>query len=626
MQKLVCLSLLALVSLAGGRYVVADSAALERAHYGHYGDVRALYRTGDSLWVGTGGGLLIYDLADGGVVARVITGEGLASGSVRAIAGRGNRVFVGTDRGLSIFDRGSVTELSPERPGRYKGIPLERIRRIDFGLAGEVYLSTFGHGLAVLDEDVGRVITRADSLLDDKVYGVVQVDDTTFYYATSMGLCAYRNGAWAGFQAGARIPRGEIKKILTAPDGGYYLLVGGHGVYRFDGFRATSVSNPDVLPENAISDMVVDALGNLWVCGGFGGVAVYQNQHWTRINEGDATVDRARWRCAYADDDGGVFLGSENGRVFAFRDNVLKRIQVPDELPSGNVRSIVADSSGAVYVLDGSFLLRAPGAKGSFVMDYPTPDVVAMAMSPRGRLWMATRWGVYRREPEGYTEFAPAIAERTPVFSALGFDRAGLLWVGTQRGNVYGYDGEIWTRTGDADELQVGAPLGMVVDGRGRLWVRGLGGNVAFFNGRMWTRHEKADFGDLPAVDLAVSPNGDPVLATNGSIWGYTHAGRWAPLALPNIFENNELDRGETGGWQAAGAKIFAIAFDRAGRLFVGTDDGLAVAGPSGTKWVRSIDGLGGGEVASLFVQDDHALWVGFWRDGLTRIDTKSLW
>lgn len=595
-------------------------------HFGHTGDVRALCRVGDFLWVGTGGGLFIYDLGSSEIAEHLTVGEKLPSNSIRAIAANSGSIYVGTDDGLAVFNRDEVSVYTDRRPGRFAGAPLGLIRRIDFGLDGVTYLSTYGSGLSVLEKGKARAITREDSLLDDKVYGMVQEDDTTYYFATSMGLCAYRDSLWVNFQAGAGIPRAEIRQIVAASDGGYYLLVDGRGVYWFDGERARDVTDPSLFPENAIASIAMDARGGLWACGDHGVIAVYRNRHWTRVDEqGDAAVpaDR-RWRCAYADTLGGVYIGSSDGLVLTIQDEIVGKFRLPAALPSGSVEAMAADSSETLYVLNGSYLVSVARGLETFTIEHPLPIVVAIAVSPAGELWTATRWGIYRREGEGYVEFPARLSERNPVYSSIGFDASGALWVGTQAGNVHRFDGELWMRMADADELGSGTIRDFDVDGRGRLWVTGSAGVVSVYHGGRWRSYGPAAFGDQTARTLTVAPDGTPVLATANGIWGFDDTGTWIPFEFRKELSSNGLSPVD-GVWDPGAPPILSLGFDPTGRLYVGTERGLAVVDETGTRWWTGRGGLGGTSVSGVFAEGRENVWIGFRSDGLTRIPQDAM-
>ncbi len=346
MVRIVRMSLLSLVvAIAAVPPVAGDDDAPLRLRATR--DVRALERVGDSLWIGTTGGLFIYDLGNDVFSDPASIEAQLPPGAVRVIRAKGDSVLIGTDGGLGIFSGGTMSVLSPQRNRRYRGIPLQQIRAIDIGLGGEIFLGTYGLGLAVIGPEGAYAITREDSLLDNKVYGTVQQDDTTYYYATSMGLCAWRDSLWVNFQAGAGIPRGEIRQIVPIKDGVYYLLVARRGIYRFNGARARRVSSGDLFPEDDVAAITVDTRGNLWAAGRFGGIASYRGGRWRPVAKSDPKIWQQPWRCAASDGEGGVFFGAASGLVVGVKEN---HVAVARQLPV--LKSVIQHANRCAKVLD----------------------------------------------------------------------------------------------------------------------------------------------------------------------------------------------------------------------------------------------------------------------------------
>lgn len=604
--------------------------AIEGAvHVGHSGDIRALQLVDDTLWIGTSGGVLRYDLGNDRFSGRVTLGERLPSNSVRVIRARGDEVLVGTDAGLAVFDGASTRVYTNHSHGVHDSVSFDLIRSIDFGRDDVVFVGTHGDGLGVMTPEGGHSITREDSLLDDKVYGVVEtwatdefgVEAPTYYYATSMGLCAFGDSLWTNFQAGAGIPRGEIRRLLWR-DGLFYLLVGVGGVYRFDGHRAVSVSPRDVLPADDVADIALGPGDVIWAVGRLGGIAVFQNDRWKRIGQGDPMIDNARWRCAHTDGSDAYF-GSADGLIVTMRDNILRKLRIPGELPSGAVRSIVGVERN-VFFLSGPEVVRVSRSLSDLKRDDSPPGVVAMAADGNGSIWVAGRWGIYRRTDDGYNDFVQDIVEVEPAFTTLCFDANGWLWTATRSGNVYRYDGDLWLPMGESGEVLGGAVEKLCAE-RGAVWAAARSG-VARFDGRAWNVVAADSLGG-EVRDLVVAPGegGGVVVATTKRLWRSPPAGgdwqplgvltgRLAPASPDSVFV---APRGRT---------INCAAFDDEGNLYLGTDAGLALLGEGRTRWIGAADGLGGEAVVDLFLENGEALWVGFRSDGLTRIPLRSLW
>ena len=280
------------------------------------------------------------------------------------------------------------------------------------------------------------------------------------------------------------------------------------------------------------------------------------------------------------------------------------------------------DSTGAVYALNGSYLLRIDAEDNQFTMEHTSPIVVGMAVSPQGELWTATRWGIYRREGERYVGIDANLAEVQPLLSALEFDSWGRLWVGTQAGNVHRFDGTLWMRVADGEELGLGAVRDLRMDGRGRMWVTGDNGGVAAYQYGRWTVFGPPAYGDRPARQMAVAPGGTPVLATDANLWRFDEKGAWEALA----FRRPESDADSAGAvvWRGKHPAILSLDIDAKGRIFAGTERGVAVIGEATIEWMTDKDGIGGTAVASILAGRSGDLWIGFRSDGLTRLSIDA--
>jgi ligand-binding sensor domain-containing protein len=594
-----------------------------RVHVVHTGDVRALCNVDDVLWIGTGGGLYRYDLGRDRFVDHVTVENRLPSNSVRAIRAKGDSVLVGTDAGLVIFDGDETLVYSGAGEGVYDSLYFDEIRAIDIGVGDAVYLGTFGHGLAVMRPSGGHMITREDSLLDDKVYGTVEVvregGEKDFYYATSMGLCAYRDSAWVGFQAGAGIPRGEVRRVLAAGADDLYLLVGVGGVYSFDGARARDLSPRGLFPGDDVADLSLDRRGILWAAGRFGGLAVRQSGHWKRIGEGDPMVDSSRWRCVYTDDEGGAFFGSADGIVVSVRDNILRKHRVPDQLPAPSARSIVGGPD-EVRFLSGDRVVRVPLDLSALDVEETPPGLVALAVDGRGALWAAGRWGIYQDSGDGLHEFVYDVDSPEPSFTSLCFDGTGRLWTATRAGAVYRYDGELWLGMAEPGELFVGSIDELAIeparDERGEaVWALARARGLAAYSAQTWTVHPAEGLGG-DVRDLSIGEHG---VAAVGAARVFVHdGGVWLPVGLD---ARGGLAVGDTVDAFVTARAVNCVAWG-SGALYLGTESGLVGLDEDGVHRLR----LGGDAVVDVFVDGSGSVWVGYRCDGLLRIDAKSRW
>jgi ligand-binding sensor domain-containing protein len=578
--------------------------------------VRAICHTGSVLWIGTAAGLYVIDIRNGATLAHVGVGAQLPSVSVRAIAAKGDSVFVGTDAGLALFRRNDAGGLetsvfTPSSPGRLTTVPLARIAGVDIGANGDVLLATSGGGVGVVTKSGGYAITRRDSLLEDKVFAIADRSDGTRYFATSMGLCAQVNDtSFVSFQAGTGIPRGEVRELVHGERNSFYLRVANHGVFRFDGARAVEVESPPGVRLRDAASISVGDDGTLWVAGD-GWVFARRKGKWTRVPV-PAADENARWRVVVADGVG-AFAGSSDGRVVALGRGGALRVALPSGLPAPRVQSLAVDGTGGAWFVCDGRLVRADALARSFVVEDGPRDVRAISVAPNGDVWTAGRWTVRRRTGGTWLDVHPDVIEADPAYTSLHVDDMGA-WVGTRSGALYRYDGSIWLRLARASNT-AGAIAAIHAADQGA-WAL-TAGRAARSHDGSWRGYPGIDTSSA-VVDIARAPGGTWLAATETRMFVFEELKRaWVPAREWN-------SKGSAGLGPLRG-RMRAVAFDRQGRLLVGTTEGVALCAPKSVRWLTAADGLGGGEVTDLAVDGDR-LWIAFAENGVSVISTRELW
>ncbi len=583
-------------------------------------DIRALVEYGDELWVGTNGGLLILDAVTGEISAKIVTGEVLPGNSVRMLRRRSGGVYIGTDDGLVLARASGGGELTAQPRGSFSDV-----RHVEFGPTETMYVSTCGHGVAEVKGRRTHWLTTVDSLLDDKVFAVSVVDTHTIFYATSLGLCAFRDTLWTSFQAGAGLPRGEVRDLILVDKrvrvgGGFipdmYVLVAGRGVYRFDGRRARRLSSAGLFAENDIAAMAVTADGAVWAAGRHGRIAKYSDGEWTRYGEGDPEIDKGRWRAAHIGRSGSAYFGTADGMIAVVEGEKIRKISVPSMLPSGHIGSMVGDSGGRIYAANGPQLISLHEDASAISIEKDFGSLFAIQMSPGGVVWANSRWGLWRKDQDVWTEIKPDIDPRSPLFVSMAFDSTGNLWVGTHAGEIYRYDGQTWIRFADKGELTDRPIDGLIVDGVRRPWAVSTSTGVFKFDGSNWERFDISLFDtaedSAEIVDWTLDSSGGVVVVTADSIKVFDDKTGWGVLQTPDIKQ--------VGSYRT-------IRFDRElGKSYLGTSQGLVLLSDGESRWIGPRDGLRGKDVTSILVDNKGHLWVGFQKDGLSRILLENLW
>ena len=253
-------------------------------------------------------------------------------------------------------------------------------------------------------------------------------------------------------------------------------------------------------------------------------------------------------------------------------------------------------------------------------------SVYATLQDRRGFMWFATQDGLNRFDGYTFKVFRPSLDDRSSLsngyVTALAEDSQGLLWAGTDNGNLNRFDpaSEKFQRfrPGSDNPARRERPIitSLLADKNGQLWI-GTSDGLARFDS---TSESFSYFRNAPGDPTSLSRDSVSVLyeSPEGDFWVGTQAGG--------------LNRFDPASGRAvrflAGTSVRAILEDN-GLLWVGTDEGLVRLDPrSGREELfRNDPGRPGSlthsRVTSLLKDQNQELWVGT-HNGLDRLDRPS--
>ena len=223
--------------------------------------------------------------------------------------------------------------------------------------------------------------------------------------------------------------------------------------------------------------------------------------------------------------------------------------------------------------------------------------VYDIAFDKTGTMWVATWEGASRMNRDHtFTTYATAEGLADKWVYALGIDSQGVYWFGTE-GGVTRYDGKSWKNYTHKDGL--GADVNEAIPGN--------------------PHHDQpAHHADPKKSNLASNPNYvmSLVIDANDNKW----FGTWG----------SGLSRFDGKKWQTyttqdglAGNFVFALALDKKGVLWAGTNAGVSRFDGKVWKSYTRRDGLMDDFIYSIGVDKDNNKWFGT-RTGVSKLDERK--
>ena len=467
--------------------------------------ILALYPARDGgMWVGTEGGGVVR--MSGRSFSTFGPDQGLTNGFVRTLReDRAGRLWIGTDRGFFVLEKGKIQRLDGKGD-----VPILSGRGIAEEADGRIVVST-SLGLFVATPD--RLVRLGSRNTD--LGGVAAGPDGNLWLASQSGLLRFAVDKPVAAGVGVR---GPVRTPLFDADGTIWLGTTGQGLLQVGKTGERRFRAPDPLPHDTVLCVFQDQERNVWV-GTQNGllrlsatavktitrangldeddvVSVYQDpggKIWIGTPAGGLhTLDGERARSyqpptsagdfhprnLFTDSLGTQWFGSSGQGLLQIGQGVVRRFRVSDGLRSNNVRQVLRDRSGMVWIATGSGLSRWDGRSiRTFYLEdgLAYGGVRCLAEDANGDLLVGTDGGINRVRNSAFVS-DPLLAQlRNDRIWVILPDKDGL-WLGT-RGS-----GLIRIRKGRVSRLttQQGLPgnsIYQILDGGdGSLWMSGSAG------------------------------------------------------------------------------------------------------------------------------------------------------
>ncbi len=438
-------------------------------------------------------------------------------------------------------------------------------------------------------------------------------------------------------------PQSSVITMIQTHDG--YLWLGTlNGLVRFDGLHFTvyDESNTQGLNSSQIVKLFEDSRENLWVGTETAGAALIRNGQVIALGIGRGSRD-GRLVTVCEDTNGAVWLATADGRMFRHLNGEVRECNV-------RCRALISEISGQLW--------RANDRGGLFAVDLQTgadktPTPVAqfgrldyLLASKSGGQWRIADGAIQKWANGQMTQSLGAYPWPASVkVSSACEDWGGNLVVGTLGAGLYWFDAQgKATCLSTNDGLSSNYILSMRADDSRSLWVGTDGRGLNRVRIRLFKTLEASsgltvrsvcedDRGRLwfTSDGLGVACLAEGVISTNNSVYGrmQNHNVRailtdfrqkiWVSTFGLGVFVlQNDLFVPSGAG--AIPSEVTAIMQDRAGRLWAGTQGGLALWDDRAWKLFTTNDGLSANIVRAIADDGHGSLWIGTELGGLNRL------
>ncbi len=349
-------------------------------------------------------------------------------------------------------------------------------------------------------------------------------------------------------------------RLLVPVFGGIAVL--SQGVWQVIGKR-------NGLPGDSVSNVYLDREGSVWLGMNGRGLARWIGyDEWEGYSEAEGLGNETVWQIV-ASRDGTVWAGTGDGVYRGVRSGASHRFRRAPEFPSGPIIAMLAAADGAIWAAPQSGHLYRKDPRTGAVRAYSIPGlepgafVMRMCQARDGRIYAAvsSHASLLVIEPHGALRELPLPDGKAMRGLAVAEAPDGAIWVGTDEG-LFRYHQGAWARFGKRDGLLEDSVHGISFSQDGDIW---LVYNIPVGLTRGFRKDGRLLFQHYTAAD-----------------------------GLPSLL-------------------LYFAKFDARGRLWVGTDRGVAVF--DGKSWTqhRRADGLIWDDcnTDAFGAEPDGSVWIG---------------
>ncbi|MDI1353652.1 MAG: two-component regulator propeller domain-containing protein [bacterium] len=367
-----------------------------------------------------------------------------------------------------------------------------------------------------------------------------------------------------------------IYTMLEDRSGVIWASVLNYGVLRVDKKRGktTLYNTGNGLAVNKVRSIFEDREGNIIFGTSGEGIEVYSGERFLSYSKKNGLIDDQVWAVC-KDSKDRMWFGTNEGITIhdekAPKEKAYQNYTMAQGLPSNNVRAIVRDGNGNMWVaMWGGHVVKFDGKSSRFVTIPALNDIVNMfagclLVDHKNVLWIGTNEGIVR-----YDLNTMKISTLRTIdglsdndISCIFEDSKGNIWIGTKQKGVTVYDGKKFTKYNRSNGLNYNSISSIAEDKKNQIWIGTEGGGAFVFNGKSFLNYKVKDGLASDFITLIAADKGS-------NIWLGTNKGlnKYLPLG-PAFLSYKQRD-----GFTGVETKPRAVFCEPNGNMWFGTVNG----------------------------------------------------
>ena len=496
------------------------------------------------------------------------------------------------------------------------GVPLSEVRGIAEDAAGQIWVATWGNGIARLTATDWLTLDESTGLAGNWVRGLAVGEDDTVWITTADGLCLYRNGNLERHLAEnvPALPTDNLDTVHPLPGGdlllgtreGHVLL--GHGASRDaigalgDPARWSIICDPGIPRGTRLVDVHDGGGGLIWLSHRGDDVHRHTGGNFTFQGGPVASV---------------LFAGQPGQPPWAverYRRQIYRLVEEhwrPAIMAPENVSALILASDGWLYAGTESGLFRSNGGPFETVPlgdNVGKPNIVVIRESADGALWLGSQEGLIRGALRSWKHFGTTRQGDSIVALLPDPRRPGALVAVDAVHGLARFENGQWNRYARLDTPEI---VGRFLTGHGgeHLWALGAATLYQFSldDGALLGRTELPSM--APDNRLFQTLSGEIWLLGMDGVWALA-GGVWAPRPEAPDYTRR---------------RVYAVAEPAPGVFFAGLSSGIERWHGSGVEYFGRDAGVAeGDEAVAIHAADDGTVWFGTYGSGVYAFDGEA--